>query len=62
MTHPEDETPLAPSLPEENLDTDVIATRAGGRPPEERSSDDPEAQAKAILEESEERIRATDES
>ncbi len=62
MTHPEDDTAPEPTLPEEELDTDVIATRAGGRPPEERSSDDPEAQAKAILGESEERIRATDES
>jgi hypothetical protein len=55
---PEDAAERA--IPEESLDTETIASRAGGRPPEERSSDDPEAQAKAILEESEERIRATD--
>jgi hypothetical protein len=35
---------------------DMVANRADGRPPEERSSEDPEAQARAILEESEERI------
>ena len=33
-----------------------VADRADGRPPEEASSDDPMAQAQAILEESEERI------
>jgi hypothetical protein len=35
---------------------DDVATRAGGRPPEERSSDDPTAQAEAILQDSEDRI------
>jgi hypothetical protein len=54
------ETTSEPSSPDESVDAETIASRAGGRPPEERSSDDPEAQAKAILEESEERIRATD--
>jgi hypothetical protein len=48
------------ALPDESVDSETIASRAGGRPPEEGSSDDPEAQAKAILEESEERIRASD--
>lgn len=33
-----------------------VKTRAEGRPPEEESSDDPTAQAEAILQESEERI------
>ena len=37
-------------------DSESIATRADGRLPEEASSDDPTAQAKAILEESEERM------
>jgi hypothetical protein len=37
-------------------DPKAVASRADGRPPEEASSDDPEAQAQAILEESEERI------
>jgi hypothetical protein len=32
------------------------ATRAEGRPPEEAESDDPEEQAEAILEDSEERL------
>jgi hypothetical protein len=33
-----------------------VTSRAGGRPPEELSSDDPEEQAEAILQESENRI------
>jgi hypothetical protein len=33
-----------------------VETRADGRPPEEAGSDDPEEQAEAILEESEERL------
>jgi hypothetical protein len=33
-----------------------VKSRAEGRPPEEKSSDDARAQAKAILEESEERV------
>jgi hypothetical protein len=33
-----------------------VTTRAEGRPPEERSSDDPAAQAEAILQDSEDRI------
>ena len=37
-------------------DPEVVASRADGRPPEESSSDNPEVQAQAILEESEERI------
>jgi hypothetical protein len=37
-------------------DSEAVASRAAGRPPEEVSSDNPEAQAKTILEESEERI------
>lgn len=37
-------------------DSESVATRAGCRPPEEASSDDPMAQAQAILEESEERM------
>jgi hypothetical protein len=37
-------------------DPEAVASRAEGRPPEEGSSDNPGAQAQAILEESEERI------
>jgi hypothetical protein len=33
-----------------------VETRADGRPPEEAGSDDPEGQAEAILEESEDRL------
>ena len=35
---------------------DSVASRAGGRPPEEVSSDDPSEQAEAILQESEDRV------
>jgi hypothetical protein len=46
--------------PREDLDgipdPEAVVDRADGRPPEEASSDDPMAQAQAILEESEERI------
>jgi hypothetical protein len=34
---------------------DNVASPAEGRPPEEQTSDDPEAQAEAILQESEDR-------
>jgi hypothetical protein len=46
-----------PLLPDgfDKVDSETVASRADGRPPDERSSDDPEAQARAILEESEER-------
>lgn len=37
-------------------DPEVVASRADGRPPEESSSVNPEVQAQAILEESEQRI------
>jgi hypothetical protein len=37
-------------------DADNVTTRAEGRPPEEESSEDPAAQAEAILQESEDRI------
>jgi hypothetical protein len=37
-------------------DADNVTTRAEGRPPEEQSSEDPAAQAEAILQESEDRI------
>lgn len=37
-------------------DPDDVARRAEGRPPEERSSEDPTAQAEAILEDSEDRV------
>jgi hypothetical protein len=33
-----------------------VETRAEGRPPEERQSDNPEEQAEAILDDSEERL------
>jgi hypothetical protein len=33
-----------------------VSTRAGGRPPEEADSDDPEGQAHAVLEDSEDRV------
>lgn len=42
--------------PDAFVDQATVASRAGGRPPEECSSDDPDAQARAVLEESEERI------
>jgi hypothetical protein len=35
-----------------------VASRAGGRPPEEQTSDDPAEQAEVILEESEDRVLA----
>jgi hypothetical protein len=34
---------------------EAVVSRAGGRPPEEASSEDPEHQAEVILEDSEER-------
>jgi hypothetical protein len=37
-------------------DADNVMSRAEGRPPEEQTSDDPEAQAEAILQDSEDRI------
>jgi hypothetical protein len=37
-------------------EADDVTARAEGRPPEEWSSDDPEAQAEAILMDSEDRI------
>jgi hypothetical protein len=36
-------------------DADSVRRRAEGRPPEEESSEDPEGQAEAILQESEDR-------
>ena len=56
---PEGSSP-GPHDPESELgdppDPKAVASRADGRPPEEASSDNPEAQAQLILEESEERI------
>ena len=37
------------------VDPERVASRADGRPPQEGDSENPEAQAEAILEESEER-------
>jgi hypothetical protein len=37
-------------------DADNVTSRAEGRPPEEQTSEDPAAQAEAVLQESEERI------
>jgi hypothetical protein len=37
-------------------DSEDVTSRAEGRPPEEQSSDDPTAQAEAILQESEDRL------
>ncbi len=37
-------------------DPEKVRSRAEGRPPEEESSEDPTAQAEAILQESEDRI------
>jgi len=37
-------------------DAEDVTSRAEGRPPEEQSSDDPTAQAEAILQESEDRL------
>jgi hypothetical protein len=42
--------------PDAAPDPDDVAYRAEGRPPEERSSDNPKAQAEAILRDSEDRI------
>jgi len=42
--------------PEVVPDEQHVESRASGRPPEERDSDDPEDQARVILEESEERV------
>ena len=47
-----DEKPLHSGAPR----PEKVASRADGRPPEERSSDDAKAQAEAILDESEERV------
>ncbi|HEX3947879.1 MAG TPA: hypothetical protein VHW47_09240 [Acidimicrobiales bacterium] len=41
---------------ENGVDRERIETRASGRPPEEADSDDPEGQARAILEDSEGRV------
>lgn len=46
------ESPLGSSKP----DPEKVESRAKGRPPEERSSDDARKQAEAILEESEDRV------
>jgi hypothetical protein len=52
----------SPQEPESELgnppDPEAVASRADGRPPDEATSDNPEAQAQAILEESEDRIAA----
>jgi hypothetical protein len=40
------------------IDDDKTSSRAEGRPPEEKASQDPTSQAEAILEDSEERIRS----
>jgi hypothetical protein len=37
-------------------DADNVTSRAEGRPPEEETSEDPAAQAEAVLQESEDRI------
>jgi len=51
-----------PQEPESELgnapDPKAVASRADGRPPDEAASDNPEAQAQTILEESEGRIAA----
>jgi hypothetical protein len=49
------ESPEPFSIDEEPTES-AVRSRADGRPPEEAVSDDPERQAKAILEESEQRI------
>jgi hypothetical protein len=51
-----DENSGSPDDLEDAVDEAAVASRAGGRPPEEASSEDPDAQARAILEESEQRI------
>jgi hypothetical protein len=57
-----EESGSGPQDPESQLgkppDPKAVASRADGRPPEEATSDNPEAQAQAILEESEDRIAA----
>lgn len=47
--------PAADPVAGEGVAPESVHTRASGRPPEEESSDDPEAQAQAVLEESEDR-------
>lgn len=46
----------SPGGPLPDPDDERVETRAGGRPPEEASSDDPESQARTILAESEARV------
>jgi hypothetical protein len=52
----ENERSPSPAESEAVIDRATVSSRAGGRPPEEGSSADPETQARAILEESEERM------
>lgn len=47
-----DEGASADSAP----DADKVTSRAAARPPEEQTSEDPAAQAEAVLQESEDRI------
>jgi hypothetical protein len=51
-----DDTDSSPERFAQGLDPESVASRADGRPAEEESSRDPDAQAQAILEDSEERI------
>jgi hypothetical protein len=51
-----DEKDSSPEQFVQGLDSESVASRAEGRPAEEESSHDPDAQAQAILEDSEERI------
>jgi hypothetical protein len=46
---------MATDEAEPGIASESFATRASGRPPEEAESDNPEEQARAILEESEDR-------
>jgi hypothetical protein len=49
--HDEGDAPVDERPPENH-----VLSRADGRPPEEANSDDPEAQAQAILDDSEHRV------
>jgi hypothetical protein len=46
---------MSPDSSPTEPDPQAVSSRADGRPPEEASSDNPEAQAQAILEDSEKR-------
>jgi hypothetical protein len=56
MSNEGDSTDEPGEPPSGRPDPEDVTSRAEGRPPEEQSSDDPTAQAEAILQESEDRV------